>query len=176
MMPAGRNRCDNGVSTEAAAGGTWLRIRNRDASPLVVPALTNSAEAPKSTTPRPARSPAVHAVGSRGGWFGHHHDAGEIMESKQSAHRPGGPDATGWPLDEPKGLARIRKPQPPPPGTSLPLAAHGSGLAIPKAARAQVQEIRTERKAGVAPVPMGWAQGVTTSLRGGPVLRSTRCG
>ena len=61
MMPAGRNRCDNGVSTEAAAGGTWLRIRNRRASQLVAPALTDSAEAAKSTTPRPASSPAARA-------------------------------------------------------------------------------------------------------------------
>ena len=43
------------------------------------------------------------------GGVGHHHDAGEIMESKQSAHRPGGPDATGWPLHRTQGLSADRK-------------------------------------------------------------------
>ena len=64
MMPAGPNRCDNGVSTEAAAGGTWLRIRNRRASQLVAPALTDSAEAAKSNTPRPGSSRAAHVFGT----------------------------------------------------------------------------------------------------------------
>ena len=62
----------------------------------------------------------AHAAGTRGGRFGHHHDAGEIMDSQQPARRPGRPDATGWPLHGPKSLARIRKPRPPPPGTPLP--------------------------------------------------------
>ena len=85
MMPAGPNRCDNGVSTEAAVGGTWLRIRNRRTSQLVGPALTDSAEAEKSTTPRPASSPAAHGFGTRAGRFGHHDDPGEIIGTKQSA-------------------------------------------------------------------------------------------
>ncbi len=120
MMPAGLNRCDNGVSTEAAADGTWLRIRNRRVSQPVAPALTDSAEAEKSTTPRPASSPAAHVFGTRAGRFGHHHDPGEIIGTKQPARRPGGAGAVGWPLRRPEGLSRIRRPWPPPPGTSLP--------------------------------------------------------
>jgi hypothetical protein len=80
MMPAGRNRCDNGVSTDAAAAGTWLRIRNRLTSQLTVPVLSNSAETPNSAAPRPARSTAVQALGTRAGRLGHHHDASEIMK------------------------------------------------------------------------------------------------
>ena len=100
MMPAGPNRCDNGVSTEAAAGGTWLRIRNRRASQPVAPAFTDSAETAKSTTPRPASSPAAQGFGTRAGRFGHHHDPPEIIGTKQPAHRPGGPGAAcGCPAD-----------------------------------------------------------------------------
>jgi hypothetical protein len=33
---------------------------------------------------------------------------------------------------------------------------------------------RTEERLGVVAIPMGWAQGVTTSLRGGPVLRCSQ--
>ena len=91
MMPAGRSICDNGVSTEAAADGTWLRIRNRRASQLVAPALTDSAGAAKSTTPRPASSPAARVFGTRAGRFGHHHDPGEIIGTEQSACRPSAP-------------------------------------------------------------------------------------
>src|SRR5271154_5348889 len=120
MMPAGPKRCANGVSTEAAAGGTWLRIRNRCASQLVAPALTDSAEAAKSTIPTPASSPAAHVFGTRAGRFGHHHDPGEIIGTEQSARRPGGPGAADWPLHRPEGLSRIRRPWPPPPETSLP--------------------------------------------------------
>ena len=73
------------VQMRVAAGGTWLRIRNRRASQLVGPALTDSAEAQKSTTPRPASSPAAHGFGTRAGRFGHHHDPSEIIGTKQSA-------------------------------------------------------------------------------------------
>src|ERR1700733_16323499 len=107
MMPAGSNRCDNGVSTEAAAGGTWLRIPNRRTSQLVAPALTDSAEAAKSTTPRLASSPAAHVFGTRAGRSGHHHDPGEIIGTKQPARRPGGPGAVGGPPPRPRGRSRV---------------------------------------------------------------------
>src|SRR5215472_18121053 len=99
-MPAGRKRYDSAVSADAAAGGTSLRIRNRRASQPVAPALINSAETPKSTTPRPASSPAARALGTRGGRLGHHHDRGEIIGRAQ----PG----------PPAGRARYRRLAAPP--------------------------------------------------------------
>src|SRR5215472_16043678 len=95
VMPTGRNRRDNGVSTEAAACGTSLRVRNRRASPLVAPALTSSADAPKSTAPRPVSSPVVHGLGTRGGRLGHHQDRSEIIGGKQPVRQPTGPGTTG---------------------------------------------------------------------------------
>src|SRR6478735_6703797 len=80
MMPAGRNRRDNGVSTEAAAAGTSLSSRNRLSSHTSVPVLSKTAETPNSAAPRPARSPAVRALGTRAGRFGHHHDSSDITE------------------------------------------------------------------------------------------------
>src|SRR5215472_19363860 len=102
VIPTSRNRWDSGVSTEAAAGGTSLSVRNRRASPLVAPALTASADAPKSTTPRPASSPAVHGLGTRGGRLGHHHDPGDII-GRRRPHPP-------------QGLSLMQRPQAPPPG------------------------------------------------------------
>src|SRR6516165_2403222 len=72
-MPAGRNRCESGVSTDATAGGTSLRIRNRLTSQPVAPALSTTAAAANRTAPSPARSPAAQALGTRAGRFGHHH-------------------------------------------------------------------------------------------------------
>src|SRR3979490_162314 len=80
MMAAGRNRRDNGVSTEAAAAGTSLSSRNRLSSHPSVPVLSKIAETPNSAAPRPARSPAVRAPGTRTGRFGHHHDSSDIIE------------------------------------------------------------------------------------------------
>src|ERR1700757_3701675 len=80
MMPAGRNRRDNGVSTEAAAAGTSLSSRNRLSSHPSVPVLSKTAETPNSAAPRPARSPAVRALGTRAGRFGHHHDSSDFTE------------------------------------------------------------------------------------------------
>jgi len=79
-MPHGKNRCENGVSTDAMPAGTSLRVRNRLTSQLIAPALSKSAETPNSTAPRPARSPAVRVLTTRTGRLGHHHDPGEIME------------------------------------------------------------------------------------------------
>src|SRR5690348_14846259 len=79
-MPAGRNRRDNGVSTEAAAAGTSLSSRNRLLSHPSVPVLSKAAETPNSAAPRPARSPAVRALGIRAGRFGHHHDSSDFIE------------------------------------------------------------------------------------------------
>src|SRR6266516_5673969 len=93
MMPTGRNRCDNGVRTDAAAAGTWLRIRNRLTSQPGAPALSNSAETPNSAAPRPARSTAVQALGTRVVRLGHHHDANEIMKPDR---RSGTLPAPGW--------------------------------------------------------------------------------
>ena len=111
-----------GPAGRGSAGLMAPRIRNRRASQLVPPALTDSAEAEKSTTPRPASSPAAHGFGTRAGRFGHHHDRGEIIGTKQPAHRPGDPAAVGWPLRRPQGSSRIQRPWPPPPGTPLPKA------------------------------------------------------
>src|SRR5215475_4867577 len=80
MRPAGRNRRDNGVSTEAAAAGTSLSSRNRLSSHPSVPVLSKTVETPNSAAPRPATSPAVRALGTRAGRFGHHHDSSEIIE------------------------------------------------------------------------------------------------
>jgi hypothetical protein len=79
MMPAGRNRCDNGVSTDAAAAGTSLSTRNELASQPTAPVLSKSAETPNSTAPRPARSPATQALGTGIGRFGHHHESSEVI-------------------------------------------------------------------------------------------------
>src|ERR1700751_1092866 len=84
-MAAGKNRCDNRVRTAAAAAGTWLRIRNRLTSQPTAPALSNSAATPNSAAPRPVKSTAVRALGTRAGRLGHHHDASEIM--KRTADR-----------------------------------------------------------------------------------------
>src|SRR5262245_47416934 len=106
-MPTGRNRRDNGVSTEAAAGGTSLSVRNTSASQPVAPAWTTSADAPKSTAPRPASSPAVRALGTRGGRLGHHHDPGGIIGREPPGRLPAGPGATGGPPHRPWGLSRV---------------------------------------------------------------------
>jgi hypothetical protein len=95
MTPTGRNRCDSGVSTEATVGGTSLRIRNRRASQLVAPALSTSAEAPNSTTPRHARSSAVRVFGTRTVRFGHHQ---EVIGRTRPWRRLSNPSAGGWPL------------------------------------------------------------------------------
>src|SRR6516162_6530300 len=86
LMATGRNRRDNGVSTDAAAAGTSLRIRNRLRSQPTAPALSRSAETPNSAAPRPARSQAVRALGTRGGRVGHHHDLSGAL-----------PPGVGWP-------------------------------------------------------------------------------
>src|SRR5215471_9264389 len=85
-MPAGRNKCASGVSTDATAGGTSLSIRNRLRSQPVAPALSKIADVPNSTAPRPARSPAARAPGTRAGRFGHHHEA---MAGHRNAERHG---------------------------------------------------------------------------------------
>src|SRR5690242_644332 len=92
-MAAGKNRCDNGVSTDAAAAGTWLRIWNRLTSQPTAPALSNSAATPNSAAPRPVRSTAVRALGTRPGRLGHHHDASEIMKRDR---RSGALRAPSW--------------------------------------------------------------------------------
>src|SRR4029077_10048495 len=81
-----------GVSTDAAAAGTWLRIRNTLLSQPTVPVLSNSAETPNSAAPRPVISPAVRALGTLTGCFGHHHESGEITEPdrRSGALRPPG--------------------------------------------------------------------------------------
>src|SRR5437763_6765521 len=79
-MPAGRNRRDNGVRTEAAAAGTSLSSRNRLSSHPSDPVLSKTAATPNSAAPKPARSPAVRAVGTRAGRFGHHHDSSDLIE------------------------------------------------------------------------------------------------
>src|SRR6516165_1327186 len=89
-MPMGRNRWTSGVSTDAAAGGTSLRNRNRLRSQPVAPALSATADAPNPTAPRPARSPAARAPGTRAGRFGHHHEA---MAGHRNAERRGAPTA-----------------------------------------------------------------------------------
>jgi hypothetical protein len=108
MMPAGRNKCENGISTDAAAAGTWLRIRNTLLSQLSIPVLSNSADTPNSAAPRPATSPAVRAVGTLTGRFGHHHESGEITEPdrRSGALRPPGwmtsdlvPESSGLEVD-----------------------------------------------------------------------------
>src|SRR6516162_5553654 len=93
-MPAGKNRCDTGVSTDAAAAGTSLRIRNRLSSQPSVPVLSNSTETPNSAAPRPATSQAVPGPGTRVGRLGHHHEPGEIMvpDRLSGVLRP-----PGWP-------------------------------------------------------------------------------
>src|SRR5215471_5541466 len=83
-MPAGRNRWTSGVSTDATADGTSLRIRNRLTSQPVAPALSKTADVPNSTAPRPARSPAAQALGTRAGRFGHHH---AVMAGNRNAER-----------------------------------------------------------------------------------------
>jgi len=95
VMLTGRNRRDKGVSTEAAAGGTSLRVRNRRASPLVAPTLTSSADAPKSTAPMQASNPAVRSFGTRGGRLGHHQDRGELIGRRQPGRQPTAPGTTG---------------------------------------------------------------------------------
>jgi hypothetical protein len=92
-MPAGKNRCDNGVRTDAAAAGTWLRIRNRLTSQPTAPVLSTSAATPNSAAPRPARSTAVQALGTRAGRLGHHHDANEIIKPDR---RSGALRAPSW--------------------------------------------------------------------------------
>src|SRR6516225_914267 len=129
-MPTGRNRRDNGVSTEAAAGGTSLRVWNRRESPLVAPTLTSSADAPKSTAPRPASSPAVRGFGTRGGRLGHHQDRSEIIGRRQPVRQPAGPGATGRPRHQPQSLSLTQRPQAPPPGTPLPWAGQVSWPAM----------------------------------------------
>src|SRR6516162_4651047 len=93
-MPAGRNRCDNGVSTSAAAAGTSLRTRNSLSSQLSIPVLSNTAETPNSAAPAPATSQAVPGPGTRAGRLGHHHEPGEIMvpDRLSGVLRP-----PGWP-------------------------------------------------------------------------------
>src|SRR5690348_3381238 len=78
-MPAGRTRYDSGMSTDARAAGTWLRIRNRLTSQLTAPALSKIADVPNSAAPRPATSPAVRALGTRAGRFSRHNDLSEFM-------------------------------------------------------------------------------------------------
>src|SRR5690348_10630242 len=79
MMPVGRNRRANGVSTDAAPAGTSLSTRNRLWFQPTVPVLSSSAETPNSAAPRHARSPAVQAPGTRAGRLGHHHDSRPAM-------------------------------------------------------------------------------------------------
>src|SRR5215471_10799153 len=85
-MAMGRNRWTSGVSTEATAGGTSLRIRNRLKSQPVAPDLSKVADVLNSTAPRPARSPAAQARGTRADRFGHHHEA---MAGHGNAERRG---------------------------------------------------------------------------------------
>src|SRR5690242_18857162 len=79
MMPVGRNRRANGVSTDATPAGTSLSTRNRLWSQPTVPVLSSSAETPNSAAPRHARSPAVQAPGTRAGRLGHHHASRPAM-------------------------------------------------------------------------------------------------
>src|SRR6516164_1913311 len=79
-MPTGKNSFDSGVSTDAAADGTSLSSRNRLSSQPSVPVCSKTAATPNSTAPRPARSTAVPALGTRTGRFGHHHDLSEIIK------------------------------------------------------------------------------------------------
>jgi len=58
--------------------------------------LTDSAEAEKSTTPRPASSPATHGFGTRAGRFGHHHDPGEDHHEGEKAEARSFGEVT-WP-------------------------------------------------------------------------------
>src|SRR5689334_6344502 len=97
MMPAGRNRRDNGVSTEAAAAGTSLSSRNRPSSHPSVPVVSKTAETPNSAAPRAARSPAVRALGIRAGRFGHHHDSSDIIEPAPIGRVPAAPLAGNEP-------------------------------------------------------------------------------
>jgi len=78
--PEGRNRCENGVSIDAAAAGISLSVRNRLASHPTAPVVSKSAETPNSAAPKPARSPATQALGTGIGRLGHHHESSEIIE------------------------------------------------------------------------------------------------
>src|SRR4029077_12919823 len=91
MMPTGENRRESPVSTDARAAGTSLRTRSRLTSQLTAPVLRKSAETANSTAPRAAKSPAVPALGTRTGRFGHHHDSREIMGTRQLGVRTVGP-------------------------------------------------------------------------------------
>src|SRR5450631_4042945 len=113
MMPAGPNKCESGVSPAAAAGGTSLRIRNRLTSHLTAPALSKNAATPNSAAPRAANSPAVQALGTRAGRFGHHHDSGEIMGARPLSVRTMGSGAAGWARHRPEGMSQLRRPGPP---------------------------------------------------------------
>src|SRR6516165_7177816 len=106
-MPTGRNRCDSGVSTDARAAGTWLRIRNSRTSQLTAPVLIKRAAAPNSAAPRPAKSPAAQALGTRAGRFGHHHEPSEIMgrSSRRVPHYGLAPPAGA--LHQPKGSSLL---------------------------------------------------------------------
>src|SRR6516225_506587 len=91
-MPAGENRRDTGVSTAAAAAGTWLKIRNTLSSQPSVPVLSTSADTPNSAAPTPATSHAVPGPGTRAGRLGHHHESSEIMvpDRQSGVLRPSG--------------------------------------------------------------------------------------
>jgi hypothetical protein len=117
-MPAGRNRCDSGVRTDAAAAGTWLRIRHRLASQLTGPVLSNSAETPNSAAPRPATNPAARAPGTLTGRVGHHHESGEITE----------PDRRSGPLRPPAWQAADIVPEPGGHNRTLAGTRHRAGL------------------------------------------------
>src|SRR5215471_19229924 len=96
-MPAGRSRCASGVSTDAAAAGTWLRTRNRLRFQPTAPVLSKNAETPNSAAPRPASTPAVLAPGTRVRRLGHHQESSEITEPD---HRSGALRPPGRPIAE----------------------------------------------------------------------------
>src|ERR1700685_2037953 len=93
-MLAGRKSRDSGVSADATAGGTWLRIRNSLTSQLTAPALSKTAETPNSAAPRLVKSPAAQDLGIRAGRFGHHHD-GRMLWPVTVARLTGRPEGRG---------------------------------------------------------------------------------
>ena len=101
----GKNRCDNGVRTDAAPAGTWSRIRNRLTSQPTAPVSSNSAATPNSASPSPATSPALRALGTRADRLGHDHERSEISRAGPPIRCP----LVTHPVDSASGAA-FRRP------------------------------------------------------------------
>ena len=143
-----------------------MRSRNRLTSQPSVPVLSNSAETPNSTAPRPATSPAARTPGTRTGRLGHHHESGEITRPDRrsgtvrlTADRAGTADLRPGHSQADRLSSRI-------PPHVMALAAH-----LPKMRRMQGRSPGPFVPGGRAPAGMWLRDGVTSSERAGRAAR-----